>query len=360
LNASDKQPRNLYLLFFTELWERFGFYTLQTILVLYMTQSLKFTDHKANLIYAAFNALLYLTPAIGGNLADRIFGFQRSIIIGGVLLMVGYCFTALPGYPIFLTGLAIIICGNGMLKPNVSSIVGCLYGKDDPRRDGGFTIFYMGINIGSLIPPLFIGAVVTYYGWHSGFGFAALGMAIGLIVFLIGRKHLKQHGTVPATSPLLASTKKRITVQALFWLGVIITIGLCHIAFRYAEITDNLVIIASVILTIVLFVLLFKQDKALQSNMLAAILLILISVGFWALYNQSFTSLTLYAARNMKQSAWGVPLDAELMQFFNPFFIIVLSPFLAKLWIKLDHQKRNPGIPLKFAFAALFMCLGFA
>lgn len=197
-----KQPRGLYLLFFTELWERFGFYTLQTIIILYMTKGLQLSDTNAYLLYGTFTSMLYLTPVVGGYLADRYLGFQRAIIVGGILLTVGYLLTAIPNDQFFFLGLSVIIVANGLFKPNVSSIVGELYRQGDPRRDGGFTLFYMGMNLGSLIPPLITGWIVATYGWHAGFLLAAFGMFIGLIAFLVGRRRLRSSGVMPATSPL--------------------------------------------------------------------------------------------------------------------------------------------------------------
>jgi POT family proton-dependent oligopeptide transporter len=351
-----KQPKSLYLLFFTELWERFGFYTVQTIIILYMTKALFMSDHKANLLYAAFSSLLYLTPIIGGYLADRYLGFQRAIIIGGMLFVIAYIITAFRSESMFFLGLSILICANGFFKPNVSSIVGDLYRENDPRRDGGFTIFYMGINVGALIPPIIAGVLVTKYGWHSGFLVAAAGMLLGQITFMWGRKYLGDAGRYPKHN-----LQKKLSPLFYFLLiaGTLITIQLCRLAFRYPETTNILIEISAVAIILIVLYFLFKETLVQRKKMFACLILIIISVAFWSLYNQAFTSLMLFADRNMGSHMWGIPIDAEATQFFNPFFLIALSPILSRLWIRMDQGGLNPSTQMKFALGILFMCGGY-
>lgn len=351
------QPKGLYLLFFTEMWERFGFYTLQTIIILYMTKGLMMHDAQANLLYAASSSLLYLTPMIGGYLADRYLGFQRAVIIGGILFILAYLVCALPQKTFFFLGLAILTCANGFLKPNVSAMVGELYDNNDPRRDGGFTLFYMGINIGALIPPIIAGTLVTKYGWHSGFLTAALGMFIGQVIFMYGRKSLGTAGLYPrhTNQPYPLSFKFCAFLSA----GVLACIALCEVAFAYPAATDYLVEVASVFVVIITSFYLMKEPMLQRKRMFASLILIVLSIGFWSLYNQSFTSLMLFADRNMNHSILGIPLDAEATQFFNSFFIIALSPILSRLWIRMDHSGLNPSVQKKFALGILFMSLGY-
>ncbi len=354
---TEKQPKGLYLLFFTELWERFGFYTLQTIIILYMTKALLMSDHKANVLYAAFSSLLYLTPIIGGYIADRYLGFQRAIILGGVMLFIAYLVIALPGEHSFFFGLSLLVCANGFFKPNVSSIVGELYHRNDPRRDGGFTLFYMGINVGSLIPPLIAGAIVASYGWHAGFLLAAIGMGIGQVTFMLGKKQLGTAGLLP--NEYHAKKLPGLGFYILLTIGIITCVALCNLAFYYPEVTNYFIEISAIIILALMLFLLSKEPMIARKRMLASIILIIISIGFWALYNQTFTSLMLFADRNMHKSFLGLPLDAEATQFFNPFFIIVLSPILSKLWIKLANHNLNPSIQIKFSLGILFMSAGF-
>lgn len=351
------QPIQLYLLFFTELWERFGFYTVQTIIILYMTKALAMSDSRADILYATFSSLLYITPVIGGYIADRYIGFQRAIIFGGVLFIIGYLLTAVPQENIFFIGLSIIICANGFFKPNVSSIVGELYEQNDPRRDGGFTIFYMGINVGSLIPPIIAGYIVTNYGWSYGFILAAIGMLFGQLIFMRGRKYLRGIGEHAN------QRNAQKNPPALFYLtlfaGVCLAIILFNIAFKFSDITNFVVEAAAVLILLVTFFFIFREPVLQRRRMFACVVLIIISIGFWSLYNQTFTSLMLFADRNMQHHLFGLPLDAEFTQFFNPFFIIALSPMLSALWIKLDNYNLNPSVQMKFSFGVLFMSLGF-
>jgi POT family proton-dependent oligopeptide transporter len=356
---SAKQPKGLYLLFFTELWERFGFYTLQAIIVLYMTHALLYDDAQAYLLYGTFSSMLYLTPAFGGYLADRFIGFQRSILIGSVLLIIGYLFTALSQTQMFFLGLSAIIVGNGFFKPNVSSLVGELYTADDPRRDGGFTIFYMGINIGSLIPPLITGALVAKFGWHMGFIFAAGGITIALVNFLGGRKRLGSIGGIPEKSPLKQTPACAGMFYFLLTLGIVIVTALFYLIFYVPKEAVFILIGISfwIILAIVYFLLRERPEE--QRKMFACLILILISIGFWAFYNQTFTSLMLFADRNMIPKMLGFKIDPEFIQFFNPLFIVILSPILSWLWIYLDKRHLNPSTPMKFSLGILFMAFGF-
>lgn len=353
----NAQPRGLYLLFFTELWERFGFYTLQTIIILYMTKALLMPDTEANLLYAAFSALLYLTPTIGGYLADKYLGFQRAISLGGILFVIAYLICAVNDKSFFFLGLSILICANGFFKPNVSSIVGELYKNNDPRRDGGFTLFYMGINIGALFPPLIAGALVIKYGWHAGFIIAAIGMSIGQIIFMLGKKHLDNAGAYPKYNPKHTPLSYRF--YGLLTSGILLSIGLCLLAFKHPQATSYVIEAATIAVFLVVLFYLAKQPLAQRKNMVAALLLIIISIAFWSLYNQAFTSLMLFADRNMELNILGIPLTAESTQFFNPFFIILLSPILSRLWIRMDKIGLNPATQMKFFLGVFFMSTGF-
>lgn len=351
------QPKALFLLFFTELWERFGFYMVQTILILYMTKGLLYSDERADLLYGTYGSMLYLTPVLGGYIADRFIGHRQSILLGGVLLMVGYAIMAIPHAQALFLGLSIMAIANGFFKPNVSTLVGELYEADDPRRDGGFTLFYMGINLGSVLPPLFAGVLVAAFNWGAGFLVASFGMLISLSTFILGRSLLGQLGGMPKTSPLISGTKKLF--YCLLFLTIISIVGLIQVLFLFPKASDLILVGASiVILGFVLFFLLKEKPEA-RRKLTACLILILISVGFWAIYNQTFTSLILFADRNMSKEFLGFTLNAEASQFFNPFFIIVLSPFISWFWLYLDEKKKNPSTPIKFTLGILFMALGF-
>lgn len=357
--VSRKQPKGLYLLFFTELWERFGFYMVQTILVLYLSKGLSYSDSSAYLLYGAFSSMLYLTPVIGGYLADRFIGFRQSIILGAVLFMIGYALMAVPNQKALFFGLSIVIIGNGFFKPNVSSIVGDLYEVHDARRDGGFTLFYMGINIGALLPPLFAGALVAAYTWGSGFLVAAVGMIVSLITFLSGQKNIRHIGDVPSFSPIHKSRAFKGMFYFLLAVGIVVAIGVLHLLLYHPKEADLILVLASLGIVGAVLFFLFKELPEQRRKMIACLILILISVGFWAIYNQTFTSMMLFADRNMSKEFLGFQIDAEFTLFFNSFFIILLSPILSWLWIRLDEKKKNPSTPLKFSIGVLCMAVGF-
>lgn len=331
----------------------------QTILVLYMSHGFHFSDTKAYLVYGAFSSMLYLTPVLGGYIADRFIGFRQSIILGGILFIIGYAIMSIPSKQWLFLGLSIVILGNGFFKPNVSSIVGDLYSADDPRRDGGFTLFYMGINIGAMLPPIFAGALVSSYSYGSGFMVAAVGMIVSIITFLGAKGRLGEAGLMPINSPVLKSRAIRVSFYLTLFIGILALIGLLHILLYHPAETNLILIFASMgIIAAVLFYL-YKESAEQKRKMTACLILILISVGFWSIYMQTFTSLMLFADRNMTKEIFGIPIDAEFTQFFNPFFIVILSPILSVLWVRLDEKKMNPSTPLKFGFGILLMAIGF-
>ncbi len=356
---TQKHPKGLGLLFFTELWERFGFYTQQTILVLYMTHALGFNDKNADFFYGAYSALLYLTPALGGYIADRFLGFQKAIVWGGLLFILGYLLSAFPGEKLFFIGLSILIVANGFFKPNVSSIVGTLYAPGDQRRDAGFTLFYMGINIGALLPTIFIGYVVNHIGWHTGLLFAAVGMIIGQVTFRLGRSRLGGHGGVPEHSPIYQKKISARKFNVLLAIGVVAAIAFFRFCLEFPKSTNTVVVIGAALIFCAVIYFMAREKREQRNKMIASLVLIAISVVFWSIYNQTFSSLMLFADRNMSTHFLGFTINAEFTQFFNPFFIIALSPILSRFWIQLAKKQRNPSTPMKFALGVLFTALGF-
>ncbi|ALB23530.1 Dipeptide and tripeptide permease B [Piscirickettsia salmonis] len=232
--------------------------------------------------------------------------------------------------------------------------------QDDPRRDGGFTLFYMGINIGALIPPIFAGDLVHQHGWHSGFLLAAVGMLIGLISFIYGRYRLQGKGGIPKDSPLYRQLSTYFNrVYFLLACTIVICAFIIHALFKIPTITSTVLIIASILIVFWVLIIALRESDDIRNKMIAALILTVISVGFWALYNQTFTSLMLFAERNMQPNFLGMTINAEFTQFFNPFFIILLSPILSQLWLKLDRFKLNPSTPNKFFLSTIFMLFGF-
>ncbi|NNM58332.1 MAG: MFS transporter [Legionellales bacterium] len=212
-----KQPRGLYVLFFTELWERYGFYTVQALLILFLTKHFLFSDERAYSIFGAYGALIYATPVIGGYLADKLLGFRHAIFLGGALFIIGYALMAYLGSGVwFYISLSFLICGNGFFKSNVSSLLGRFYAENDIRRDSGFTLFYMGINVGSFLATLFGAVIAIKFGWNIAFGCAALGMLLGMLCFTIGQKHIAHRGDPPNIA--LLKEKKYLNIPNVYWV----------------------------------------------------------------------------------------------------------------------------------------------
>jgi POT family proton-dependent oligopeptide transporter len=376
------------MLFFTEMWERFSFYGMRSLLTLYMTlqlfEDLADPDKKAKAfgIYAAYGALVYATPYVGGILADRIIGYKKSTIWGGILMMIGHFVMAIENEFFLYVALAFLIMGNGFFKPNISSMVGGLYGKNDPRRDGGFTIFYMGINLGAFLAPLICGYVGETYGWFYGFGLAGIGMGLGLLNFLRGQKTLGHVGDppgAPSVAPensqldasLLQGTpddnapiKQKtlgIKVEYLIYLASIVAVVLFSVAIRYYHAVE--LAIPFITLGVMGFVLvqsLFVINDKIEKNRLWVILVLTtVNIFFWAFFEQAGSSLTLFTKSNVDRTLLGFTIPASVFQSVNPAFILILAPLFASLWIRLSRIGREPSTPMKFVWGMVLLGLGF-
>ena len=318
-------PRGLFLLFGTELWERFSYYAMRAILVLYLTDTtmnggLGWSTKDALDLYGIYTGLVYITPLIGGYLADNYLGQRRSIFLGGALMAIGQFTLALPADALgigslhsFYLGLGLLITGNGLFKPNISTMVGDLYQEGDNRRDGAFTIFYMGINLGALLAGVVSGSVTTSYGWKAGFVAAGVGMIISLVMqMVLAQSWLGDIGREPAAKRDL-SNKNSTTKQPL---------------------TKEEVNRLKVILVMSLF-----------------------TIVFWAGFEQAGGLMNIYTQQYTDRMIGGFEVPAAWFQSLNPFFIITLAPVLAVLWVKLG--KREPTSPVKFAMALFFLAIGF-
>jgi len=304
-------PRGLPTLFLTEMWERFSYYGMRALLVLYMTQSLGFADAKALSIYGYYTSAAYFMPMLGGWLADRFFGSKRAVLIGGIVIACGHFSLALPWLPFFYGGLVLVATGTGLLKPNVSTMVGDLYAENDPRRDSGFSIFYMGINLGAFIAPLVCGYLGQRINWHYGFAAAGVGMCFGLVQFVFSGRRLENVGQLK-TNP---KNRKE-------------TGGAEHLT---AEEIKRLLVIC---------------------------ILFFFSIVFWMAFEQSGSSLTLFADRLTRNSLFGYQFPSTWFQSVQPVCLLILAPVFAQLWLRMGY--RQPGSARKFAFGLLFVGLGFA
>ncbi|AVF94555.1 peptide MFS transporter [Vibrio antiquarius] len=318
-------PRGLFLLFGTELWERFSYYAMRAILVLYLTDTtmnggLGWSTKDALDLYGIYTGLVYITPLIGGYLADNYLGQRRSILLGGALMAIGQFTLALPADALgigslhsFYLGLGLLITGNGLFKPNISTMVGDLYKEGDNRRDGAFTIFYMGINLGALLAGVVSGSVTTSYGWKAGFVAAGVGMLVSLVMqMVLAQSWLGDIGREPAAKRDLnnknATTKQPLTKEEVNRLKVILVMSL-------------------------------------------------FTIVFWAGFEQAGGLMNIYTQQYTDRMIGGFEVPAAWFQSLNPFFIITLAPVLAVLWVKLG--KREPTSPVKFAMALFFLAIGF-
>lgn len=360
-------PKGLFTLFFTEFWERFSYYGMRAILVFYIYYEvseggLGLEESTALAIMSIYGSLVYMSGIIGGWLADRIFGTQKAVFYGGVLIMFGHIALAIPGnVALFYISMVLIILGTGLLKPNVSSVVGDMYAENDERRDSGFSIFYMGINLGGFLAPLIVGSVMDV-SFHLGFGIAAVGMFIGLVMFLLTRKkNLGLAGTQIA-NPLSPSEKKVVFTR--IGLGIVVIAVLCAVLIPAGILTIDsfiaLVGILGILIPTMYFIVMYRSPKTTnveRSRLLAYIPLFIASVMFWSIQEQGATILANYADKRTQLDFAGIHISPAWFQSLNPLFIIVFAPIFAWMWIKLG--KRQPTIPQKFSLALLFSGLSF-
>jgi POT family proton-dependent oligopeptide transporter len=365
-------PRGLATLFFTEMWERFSYYGMRALLILFMTAGvanggLGFPVAKAAAIYGLYTAMVYLLSLPGGWVADRITGQRRAVLYGGILIAAGqFCLTA-PSTGVFYLGLAVLVLGTGLLKPNVSTIVGQIYAQGDPRRDSGFSIFYMGINLGALISPLACGWVGERISWRLGFGLAGVGMIAGVIQYALGGKYLGSAGLRPGSGDDPEETRKQKRRAAFGASGALALFGVVAalasagaIEITTQTISNALgVVLIAVTIGIFSWLLLGKGWSAVERKRSAAILVLFLSAAvFWSAFEQAGSSLNLFAERNTDRNVFGFLFPASWFQFVQPLFIITLAPAFAWFWLKLG--RREPSSPAKFAWGLCFAGLGFA
>ncbi|MTW84468.1 MFS transporter [Virgibacillus dakarensis] len=361
-------PKGLSTLFFTEFWERFSYYGMRAILLFYMYYELSkgglgIDQGTAASIMAVYGSLVYMSGIIGGWIADRLLGSARTTFYGGVLIMFGHIVLSFPGS---LTGLfvsmGLIVIGTGLLKPNVSNIVGDLYSKEDYRRDSGFSIFYMGINLGGLLAPLIVGTVGQEYNFHLGFSLAAIGMFIGLVVFIFTKgKYLGPAGSnVP--NPLTAAERKKVFGR--FGIGAIIVIILGAITIPTGILTINgftmIVSILGIIIPAVYFIVMYRSPRTTEverSRLLAYIPMFVAAMMFWAIQEQGSIILARYADQRTLLHFAGIEIQSSWFQSLNPLFIVLLAPVFAWLWVKLGN--KQPSTPKKFSVGLFFAGLSF-
>ncbi|MDR7100898.1 oligopeptide:H+ symporter [Croceicoccus sp. BE223] len=355
-------PRGLYVLFYAEMWERFSYYGMRALLILYLTKFWLFADGKANLIYGAYTALAYITPVLGGYIADRWLGQRKAVLFGGIVLAFGHLFMAYEGMQgvtdpatkqadfainVFWLALSLIIVGSGFLKANISVIVGQLYSLTDTRRDPAYTIFYMGVNVGAALGTILVGYLGETIGWSWGFGLAGIGMVGGLIIFALGKPALRGEGEPPA--PLL-----RRKEFSLYATGVA-AVGVIWFLIQYQDVIQTLLIVTGLAMLGYTLYEAFKLPKEPRERIFAMLFLIALNPVFWGLFEQAGGSLSLYTDKFVDRG--GVP--TSLFQSINAIFIIILAPIFAVLWQWLGRRGWEPSTPAKFAYALFQVGLGF-
>ena len=355
-------PRGLFVLFYAEMWERFSYYGMRALLVLYLAKFWLFTDGKSNLIYGAYTALVYITPVLGGYIADRYLGQRKAVFYGGVLLALGHLFMAVegmhgvtdpatkqadPAINVFWLALSLIIVGSGFLKANILVIVGQLYRMTDVRRDAAYTIFYMGVNVGAAMGTILVGYLGETIGWSWGFGLAGIGMVMGLIIFTLGKPALRGNGEAPI--PL-----SRNFEWTLYGIGLAAVVVI-WLLVQYQSVIQSLLIVSGIAMLVYTLYEAFKLPKEARERIFAILFLIALNPVFWGLFEQAGGSLSLYTDKYVDRG--GVP--TSLFQSINPIYIVLFAPMFAILWQYLGRKGMEPSAPAKFGYALIQVGLSF-
>jgi POT family proton-dependent oligopeptide transporter len=368
-------PRGLATLFFTEMWERFSYYGMRAILMYYMVHKiaeggLGFGKDKAGSVYGLYTSMVYLLCLGGGWIADRVTGQRRAVLLGGISIAAGEFCLVMPSEVSFYAGLVLLMVGTGLLKGNVSTIVGQLYAKGDPRRDSGFSIFYMGINIGALISPVFCGYVGERISWRLGFGVAGIGMLAGLIQYVLGGRYLGSAGFHPASTGDLELDRrqKRNALMAvgggLAFFALLGILGATGVVAFTATAIGNAQgwLLLGISVAVFSWLLLGRGWSPEERKRSAAVLVLFVaSALFWASFEQAGSTLSIFAEENTNRHLpFGLLFPASWFQFVQPIFVVVLAPVFAWLWLALNRRRLEPPSPGKFAMGLVFAGLSFA
>jgi POT family proton-dependent oligopeptide transporter len=367
-------PRGLSTLFFTEMWERFSYYGMRALLLLYMTAPLSagglgFDAAQGGAVYGLYTSMVYMACLPGGWVADRLIGPRKAVLYGGILIASGHFSMAIPSLTTFYLGLFLIVIGTGLLKGNVSVIVGQLYAPEDKRRDAGFSIFYMGINLGAFIAPLLCGYLGQEINWHLGFGAAGLGMTLGVVQYLLGSRRLGDAGLHPAPSPspaAVAADRRTALTSGVVGIAIALVVGIGGYTGLLPVTPTQISDAAGIFLllsTAGFFGWLFFSGgwTADERKRLYVIgVLFLAAALFWSVFEQAGSTLNLFADRSTDTQLFGMPFPSSWFQSLNSLFLIILAPVFAWIWATLATRGLEPTSPAKFAFGLVFAGLGFA
>lgn len=357
-NFKGKYPKQLWYLFLTEMWERFCFYGMRGVLAIFMVSQLHLTDKESNLKYGAIQAFVYAFTFIGGIFADKILGFKKSLFFGGIVMISGNLIIAFSPQEMFYFGITLSIIGTGFFKPNISSMVGELYKEDDPRRDAGFGLFYSGINIGALLGGAVCVYLGKYHSWSLAFLSAAIVMVIGLITFAFTKKTIGPIGDSPLKH---LPDGKRKSRELMVYAGSLISIPLILIMVKNTAYTDMFMYtIGPAAILYFIYELLKLKSSVDKSKLIAAFLFIAFSILFWAFFEQSGGSLSLFAANNLSDSLLFFHIDPNIVNnTSNSLFVILFSPLVGLLWIGMNKRKLEPNTVIKFGLGFLFLSAAF-
>lgn len=373
--VATPHPRGLATLFFTEMWERFSYYGMRAILVLAMVAAvdaehpgLGLSREMASAAYGLYTTAVYLASLPGGWIADRLIGMRNAVFVGGCIIATGHFTMAFPSTPTFFIGLTLIALGTGLLKPNISAMVGELYPEGGARRDAGFSIFYMGINVGAFAGKLLCGYLGEHYGWHIGFGAAGIFMIAGLVQYRLNARHLGTIGLLPASTGdaqrdaharrrgafAVAAAIALIALVMIAALGGYLPIDPIRVSKQTA-----VVIVATAALYFGYVLIFGGLDRSERQRVGVIVVLFIGAAVFFSGFEQAGSSLNLFALDHTDRDIGGWQLPASWLQAVNPLFIIILSPFFAALWVNLARRNLTPSVPLKFALGLIQMSLGF-
>lgn len=366
-----KYPKQIWSLFFSEMWERFCFYGMRGMLVFFMIHQLNFQEKEANLQYGATQAFVYAFTFIGGLFADKILGFRKSLFWGGFLMIIGSALLAYDPHGFFFFGLSFIIIGTGFFKPNISTIVGELYRNNDNRRDAGFSLFYAGINLGAFLGGyicvaigkgyMFTNLIPESLRWNVAFSLAAFGMLISLINFSFTQKQLGPIGLQPGHPEAIVKTKALPKwVEYLVYAGTIFLIPIIQIMVSKPEYTDYFMYTIGPLTLLYLFYEMTKVSSSERKKLIAALVFIIFSIVFWGIYEQSGGSLSIFAAKNLNDKLMGLTVDPNgVNNSAGAFFIIALAPLLGLLWLALGKRNKEPNTIIKFGLGFILLGLGY-
>ena len=363
-------PTGLSTLFFTELWERFSYYGMRALLVLFMVDTVSsggmgLDDKTASAIYGLYTAFVYLAALPGGWIADRLLGAQRAVWVGGLVIAAGHFTLAIPSTAAFFIGLVLVVIGTGLLKPNVSAIVGQLYPEGGARRDAGFTIFYMGINMGAFLGPLICGYLGEEVNWHAGFGAAGVGMLFGVFQYRFSANRLGEaglHSSAPKVDSAGMDKAWYPVIGGCLIVALVVVLGLTGtLKFNALALAQSTTFVI-VGLAFAFFVYIFAFGKLTpteRNHTFVIVVLFITSAVFWSGFEQAGSSLNLFADRHTDRMLFGFEIPASWFQSLNPFYIVVLAPVFAAVWVKLARRQLDPSMPGKFAIGLLILGLGF-